>query len=209
MYKSGAPSDHRVSFVKAELPKIRSFEWFSYSYRYYNEKSEKKFGSWLAGFDWAEMVSLRGSNNKAEYYQARVMEALEEFFPLFTVRKRSMDCPWVNKRILKMIRNRKEIYQREGRSANWRRVRKVVEDMILRRKKYLQSQKDCLLVEDARRNFFRNIKALQSKDKPRPCDVRTLSPDMTDTEVANKLATYFNQISSEFQPLEPSDIPTI
>ena len=33
---TGAKSDHRVAFLKAALPKERSFEWITYQYRYYN-----------------------------------------------------------------------------------------------------------------------------------------------------------------------------
>ena len=64
-----------------------------------------------------------------------------------------------------------------------------------------------LLVDDARRNFFRNVKALQTRDRPKPFNVRSLFPGRTDEEVAESLAEFFNKISSEFQPLEPADIP--
>ena len=76
-----------------------------------------------------------------------------------------------------------------------------------RRETYLQSQRDCLLVEDARRNFFRNVKAFQAKERPRQFDVRSLFPGKSDAQVADSLAAFFNRISQEFQPLEPKDIP--
>ena len=40
----GSKSDHRVAFLHAKLPRLRQFEWISYSYRYYNEESVKLFG---------------------------------------------------------------------------------------------------------------------------------------------------------------------
>ena len=76
-----------------------------------------------------------------------------------------------------------------------------------RRDNYLQSQRATLLVEDARKNFFRNIKAFQSKEKPRAFDPMQLFPGKTEMQAATDLATFFNRISQEFQPLEPSDIP--
>ena len=66
----------------------------SYQYRYFNDRSVEQFGTWLAGKDWAEVVKAVGSNNKANCYQAAVTEALDAFFPLITVRKKSTDCPW-------------------------------------------------------------------------------------------------------------------
>lgn len=38
-------------------------------------------------------------------------------------------------------------------------------------------------------------------------DVRPLLPGLTDQEVAEKLADYFNQVSREFDPLSPGQIP--
>ena len=135
-------------------------------------------------------------------------EALERYFPLVTVKKKSTDCPWINARIRKMVRDRKGIYRREGRSSKWRRLKKVTTDLINRRRAvYLESQKDCLLVEDAMRNFFRNVKAFKSKERPKAFDPLELFPGSSEEEVAEELAGYFNRISSEFQPLEPTDIP--
>ena len=82
--------------------------------------------------------------------------------------------------------------------------------LILKRKEnFLQSQRDVLLVDDARRNYFRNIKAFKTKDRPIPFDFQCLfPPGRSDAEVAEVLAGFFNRISHEFEPLEQEDIPT-
>ena len=71
----------------------------------------------------------------------------------------------------------------------------------------MDSQKECLLVEDATRNFFRNVKAFKTKDRPNAFDPMSLFSGKSEAEVADELAGFFNRISAEFQPLEPSDIP--
>ena len=73
--------------------------------------------------------------------------------------------------------------------------------------KYMQSQREVLLIDDANRNFFKNAKAFRNGEKPKEFDVCSLMPDEDDYAVAEALAVHFNAISSEFQPLEPSDIP--
>ena len=92
----GARSDHRVAFLKAELPRLRSFEWVTYQYQYFNGEAIDQFGKWLAGRDWADVVQAPDSNTKATIYQEAVTGAMESFFPLITVRKKSTDCPWIN-----------------------------------------------------------------------------------------------------------------
>ena len=173
----GAASDHKIAYVRAALPRLRSFEWVTHQYRYYNDASVNEFGRWLAGFDREELVQLEGSNTQAEYYQWAVTEAMDRFFPLLKVRRKSNECPWINAKIRKLIANRKGIYWREGRSGKWRRLKKVIDKLILKRKEaYLQSQRKVLLVDDSPCNFFRNIKAFKSKDRPRPFDVCQLFP---------------------------------
>lgn len=204
----GAKSDHRVAYATATLPRLRQFDWITYQYRYYNEESAKLFGNWLASYDWADLVQAEGSNLKAEMYQGAVNQVMERFFPLITVRRKSSDCPCINTQIRKLIRRRKGIYKREGRSEKWRWLKKVTDELIGKRKEiYIQSQRDVLLVEDARRNFFRNVKAFQSRERPRSFDVRALFAGKSDNEVVDSLASFFNRISQEFYPLEPCDIP--
>ena len=51
------------------------------------------------------------------------------------------------------------------------------------------------------------MKAFKSKDRPRQLNVYLQFPRKTDQEVSEELASFFNRISGEFQPLEPSEIP--
>ena len=127
-------SDHRVCYATAKLKKLRTFEWLSYQYRYYNEESEGQFGSWIVTHDWPEVVRVEGSNRKADAYQATVTSAIETFFPLITMRRKSTDLPWVNSRIRRRIKQRKAIFRCEGRLARWRRHKAKTEEIIAARR---------------------------------------------------------------------------
>ena len=73
---------------------------------------------------------------------------------------------------------------------------------------YWENQKKTMLRGDANRAFFKNIKSYKSREKPSNFDVRTLfESSLADREVAEKLADHFNGISSEFNGLDPADIP--
>ena len=74
-------------------------------------------------------------------------------------------------------------------------MKKLCEKMIgQRRQKYLESQKEGLLVQDAARNFFRNVRAFQSNEKPKQFDFRVFFPGKNDAFVADQLASYFNSV---------------
>ena len=77
-----------------------------------------------------------------------------------------------------------------------------------RRATYEKSQKIKLLDKEGDRHFFKNVWNYQSKEPPKPFDLRALFPGKSDLEIATELAVHFNTISQEFDPLEPSKIPT-
>ena len=63
------------------------------------------------------------------------------------------------------------------------------------------------LAKDGDQIFFKNVRNYRFKEEPVPFDVRLLFPGKSNVEVAEALAEHFNRISSEFSPLEPSEIP--
>ena len=100
--------------------------------------------------DWSCVTGLEGSNRKTEAYQAEVTDAIEHFFPLKTTKRRSGDLPWINHAIILRVRQKKAIYRREGRPASWKRLKKVTDEMIQkRREKYILIQKDNLLAPNS------------------------------------------------------------
>ena len=70
-----------------------------------------------------------------------------------------------------------------------------------------KSQRKVLLVAAARRNYFHHIKAFRTGDRPKPFDVRTLYPGLSNKKVAEELARFFNKISHKFEAQVPADIP--
>ena len=110
-------SNHRIAFIQSEEQKVVPYKMMKYSYRYYNSESEATYGRWLAQKDWGPLIALESSNAKANLYQAEVVGALEKFFPLVTVKRKSTDPPWYNWKVRKRLAQRRGIYHREGQSA--------------------------------------------------------------------------------------------
>ena len=202
-------SDHLIVHVTARLRRKEKYKWLSYSYRYYNKESAEKFGEWLLAKDWAALVQTPTSDKKAELYQAEITWAIENFFPLKTIKRRNIDPPWINGTIKKLIKARKRIYKETGgRTPEWKRMKKRIANLIDKRCKiYQESQKMALLGEDGARNFFKQTKNYMSKQRPVPFDVMNLFPGRSEQDVAELLAVHFNSISNEFEPLERGDVP--
>ena len=88
------------------------------------------------------------------------------------------------------------------------RKRKVTDLIEKRCKRYQEDQKESLLADDGGRTFFKQTKTNLSKQRPRPFDVMDMFPGRDESYVAEHLASHFNEISNEFEPLDFSkDIP--
>ena len=58
------------------------------------------------------------------------------------------------------------------------------------------------------KRFHRGVKAFLSAEEVQKWDVRSIFPNRSDLEVAEDLADFFNGISSEYEPLHTTRIPT-
>ena len=76
-----------------------------------------------------------------------------------------------------------------------------------RKEKYVLVQKDNLLAKDSDRAYLKNVTAYKTSSHPKPYDIRLLFPGKTDAQVAEELADYFTEVSNEFSPLEPDQVP--
>ena len=208
--EDGRASDHRIAYIKFKFVRQRTFKWETYSYRRYTAEAEESFKSWIVFHDWAEVYNAVGSVAKTEAYQSTLSWAVENFFPLKTTRRKSSDLPWMSRGILKMIKKRNRLYVAEGgeRTDAWRVLKKKIDTAIRDRKRgYMDNQREHILAKDASRNFYKHVRNFSSFERPTLFDVKTLLPDLTDEEAAQRLAEYFNAVSREFDPLSPDQIP--
>ena len=165
----GSASNHRIAYITALLPKVRAFKWLKYAYRHYNEDSVSLFKDWLVAQDWKEVLLAEGSQLKASWYQEKINWVIEAFFPLITVQRKNTDAPWINEKVCRLIRRRKAVYRTSGRSPYWKKLQKLINCLVGKRKEtYQKSQKICLLADDSERNFLKTAKITRLKIVPPP-----------------------------------------
>ena len=169
------------------------------------------FLEWISHHDFADIMASDslGVNEQVDSLLDCLERTMDLCFPLKTTWRREGDPPWINKAVKKLIRKRRKVYHREGRSDRWRYLKKRAADLIRERaEKYWDHQKRTLLQKDASWAFFKNAKAYQSREKPPQFDVRSLfEAGTSDKAAADKLADHFNGISREFSGISPEEIP--
>ena len=165
---------------------------------------------WIAAHSFQSVYAKQDVNEQLEAFLGDVMGKMAELFPTKTTTRRVNDPPWINPHVRALIRKRRRVYHKEGRSAKWKKLMKTVKDLVkTRASRYWDYQKRNLLAADAGRAFFKNVKAFNCKERPPQFDVRGLfDPGSSDAQIAEKLADHFNGLSSEFEGLDPDAVPT-
>ena len=60
---------------------------------------------------------------------------MDEHAPFKERKIRSTDDPWISDNIQSLIRRRKRVFKKQGRSAKWRKIKTKTDRMICERKK--------------------------------------------------------------------------
>ena len=201
-------SDHKIQYLTSRIPAREKIQWENFTYRPYHERGANGFRQELASLSWDPVYQETTSNAMAIRYQQLVDDLMDKHFPLKTINRKDSDLPWLDSKAKKMIRKKAAIYKSEGKSERWHRQLEKTETYLEKRRQgFLQKQRDKFTGPDAVRQFFKNVKSFKNAEKPKNFDIRDLRPDNTDAETAEEAAAFFNRISSEFQPLEPNQIP--
>ena len=193
----GRKSDHRIAFMSAKFTSEPD-KTVRYSYRFMSDEGTRGFLDWVARASWDSVYTAESTTDKAMALQTQLDGAMDEFFPIKTTVRREKDPPWINHQIRTLIKKRRKIYDREGRSTRWKGMKKKGKKMMKKRvRKYWANQRKALLAPDAARVFYKNVRSYQYKEKAPDFNVRDLFEGKDDGEVTEELAVHFNRISSE------------
>ena len=204
----GRESDHLVVFFKASFPVLKA-KTVSYRYRHFTNQGAESFKAWIAEHNFEGVYTHENVNDQLDVFLGTLESKMDEFFPYKTTVRRVSDPPWINPYIKTLIKKRRRVYHKEGRSTKWKELMKKVRKLVKKRAgNYWDYQRRNLLQKDASRVFFKNVKAYSSRERPPIFDVRSIFPEgLSDAQVAERLAVHFNGISCEFDGLDPEAVP--
>ena len=205
---AGRVSDHQIPFFKTKF-RVATERKVTYKYRHYTEEGARKFQDWISMHQFDSVYAANDVNSQLELFLDAVHSKMDLFFPEKTTIRRERDPPWINAHVRALIRKRRRVYHREGRSDIWKSLMKKVRNLVRKRAgRYWQHQKKTLLGSDAARTFFKNVKMYNCKERPPQFDVRSLFSNLDDQAISEKLADHFNGISMEFDGLDPTAMPS-
>ena len=120
---------------------------------------------------------------------------------------KSTDDPWINDDIRNVVERRRKEYRENGRSPRWHWLKGVgLEKMAVQKKNYYKRECDRMTERGAHKMSFMALKNINRPDSDTRWTILELYPDLDERQTLEKLADYFNKISSEFVNLEEHDL---
>ena len=202
--EDGTQSDHNFLAFKFRLSHVHDFRWVKIKSRKITEQAVKDFGDELSALNWADVLpetfDIHGTT--AAFHETLV-ELTSIYFPTCTLKFRSTDNPWIDEATRKAIGRRVDFFEKEGRSVNWKEMKKITNNMIKRRKKkYYDAEVQKLRQEGSYRIPYKVLKNISDTERAKTWSVEDLSNGRTEEKLAEDLAVYFSKISQEFSPLQ-------
>ena len=147
--EEGRASDHRIAFARAVFPREEK-KLITYSYREFTEEGSDRFVEAVNRQDWSPVYDQPDSSLKVKAFQAILDKHLEQHFKLKTTTRRESNPPWINDNVRRLWRKCRKVYDREGRSKLWKKLKNRSDRLIRRRaEKYMQRQRTILTAPDA------------------------------------------------------------
>ena len=146
---------------------------------------------------------------KTEDLHEIIEKLMDKFLPFKERKIRSTDDPWVNDNIRSLIRRRKRVFKKQGRSPKWREIKKKTDRMINERKrKYYE--KECLKLQNpgAHQLAYRALNNIKEESKPKNWSINSMRPGVSDFDLATELSLFFSRIVNEYNPIDMDKLPT-
>ena len=202
---AGVESDHSIISVDAIFKKGTGGSWRTYKARKRTEAGYTQFKQMVTAEEWTDVIKDGLTNSeRADNLRRRLDKFMDTCFPITTYRTRATDKPWITHGIRKKIDDRRKIYRRtkSRQTSDWHILKTTTDRMIKEKKQeYIKNIRRRAKEKNDSSLYFGLLKEFSDEEKPPTWDIRSLFPDEDDSAVGEKVADFFNNISTEYCPL--------
>ena len=206
--KSGKPSDHLIVVwkpINASEPKKKVYK--QVTHRPLPESGLLKFSDWIEKQTWESVLNATTAHQKAEKLQNLMLENLNKFLPLKTVKICSEDDVWYNSKLKKIDRKQKREYTKHKNSKKW----KILNETYLKNCKEEKEKYYKNIVEDLKISqpglWYSKLKRMSSHGQANnEVPIVQSFLGIPDQAQAEEIANQFSEISNIYEPLKTEDI---
>ena len=138
-----------------------------------------------------------GVSEKARIMSEMLQTLLDTCFPVKTLVVKDCEDPWITMEIMRLIKKRKRVFKKYGRNRKWKRLKKIIAEKISAAKEeFFKKGKEKAKTERNSAAYFKVANGLKDGEAPKQFNINMLRPDLTDKELADSIAQFFNKITS-------------
>ena len=207
--KNGAPSDHKIVFMKPvnainnnPARKVKMVK-----FRPLPESGIQEMGKWIVNHNWDEVSGASSAHDKAAIFQSILLDKVNLFLPEKIFNFTSEDQVWATPEIKDISRKKKREYNKNRKSTKWKSLNALFEEKCsLAREAYYTN-----IVLDLKHSnpgqWHSKLKRMTSHDQVKTEEVIVESIcHLSDQEQAEEIADKFCKISNEYEPIDPEKI---
>ena len=200
-------SDHSIVTIHCKIPKLAHFVKKRITFRPFTTRGEVEFGRGLLNIDW-RCVENPCPSQSAELLRSVLDKLMNECFPTKTRVIKSTDSPWMTREVYLLSRRKKREYARKRRSPRWKMLDRLCQAATEKAKTcFFENVKNEVKTSGNSAGFFKAVKRLaQGDQKSTEWSINDMFPGNTDDQIAENVATFFNKISCEYEPLQPTPV---
>ena len=192
------PSCQQGSTYKIQVRQSRASNW-------------REFGSWITTKDWSKIYSAPSCALKYQVFAEELNLAIDTFFPWKTVKKYTLDRPWITAKLKNWIAKRQTAFLKYGKdSIVYKFWRNRVQTGIKSAKQIFYHSKVSDLAVSNSKKWWNLVKSLTGQETC--ANQQWYNQFHSDTipdnsELANHINNFFVSITDHFEPLLPVDMP--
>lgn len=197
----GQKTDHKTITVRMDLPRQDVFRKKKIKYRPYKKEGEELFGRLLLATDW-QAILTESSTISVDLFTATLDAYTDRCFPMKEMTIKSSDLPWASRRFKRKVRQRNRCFRETGKTRRWRKLKEEAAEILQEEQvAYVERIKGRGVKDGSSKAFFKLVKTLKHRDAPTTWEIQSMFPGINDKEIAERVAEYFNQISTEYAPI--------
>lgn len=163
----------------------------------------------VGGTSFHDVLSSSSVDEAVSLLHAHFKRGINHSFELKTRKKKTSEPEWMAEWLREDIEDRRKVFKTdEGRSERWKSMkRKTAAAVKKRRKKHNSHIIEKFRKESNPGKFFHHVRCLLGKNSRPPWSPTLMYPGLDPKQVADRLAEFFNDISSQYSPLDMGKVP--
>ena len=166
----------------------------------------EELGRWLQKQDWDVIEKTSTTDNKLKNFSDLFKNKIYEVCPTKTVKVSIDDPPWMNIRIKTQMRKRNREFQKHRKSQKWKSLNLQCKQMCKTSKNNYYTNFIEGLKQTEPRTWMQRMKKLGKGPEGNNKDSFEITDQMgkTDLEITEGIATFFSNISANYEPINRS-----